>query len=459
MDEEKRTREKRILFLCSLGSFLIPFVGSSINIALPSIGSEFGLDAITLSWIATSYLLSAAVFLVPFGRLADITSRKTVFVSGIAIYTVASLLSAISFSTTMLIVSRILQGMGGSMIFATSTAILAGAVSPQERGKAMGINVAAVYTGLSTGPFIGGFLTERFGWRSIFLLNIFLGLILQWLAYKTLRQEKQSKEESRFDLVGSVVYAISISLTMYGMSNSLSTHGISFIISGLICFLLFIKWETKTENPVFRVDLFVKNRVFAFSNVAALINYSSTFAVTFLISLYLQYVRGFSPRDAGLILASQPVIMAVFSPFAGKISDKIEPRIVASIGMAITTVALIFFAFLTEQSGVVITVANLALLGLGIAAFSSPNTNAVMSSVESRFYGIASATLGTMRLAGQMLSMAMATFMLNHYLGKIKISPSTYPIFMQCMNKTFILFCVLCIIGIFASLARSNVHS
>jgi len=450
MDGENRINEKRILFLCSLGSFLIPFMGSSINIALPSIGGEFGLDAITLSWIATSYLLSAAVFLIPFGRLADVTGRKTVFITGIGIYTTASLLSAVSFSTTMLIISRFLQGMGGSMIFATSTVILAAAVSPGARGKAMGINVAAVYTGLSTGPFIGGFLTERFGWRSIFLLNIVIGLILLWFAIKELRQDKLTKEKSGFDLVGSIIYSISISLTMYGLSNSLTSNGIALIAAGLICFILFVKWEIKTDTPVFHIDLFVKNRVFAFSNIAALINYSSTFAITFLISLYLQYVRGFSPREAGFILVSQPIIMAIFSPFTGRISDKIEPRIVASIGMAITAVALVLFTFITEKTGILVTVANLALLGLGIAAFSSPNTNAVMSSVENKFYGIASATLGTMRLAGQMLSMALATFMLNHYLGKIKISPSTYPLFTHCMNRTFVLFCLLCVIGIFA---------
>jgi MFS family permease len=206
------------------------------------------------------------------------------------------------------------------------------------------------------------------------------------------------------------------------------------------------------------MNLFRSNTVFVFSNLAALINYSATFAVSFLLSLYLQYIKGLSPQNAGLILVSQPIMQALFSPSAGRLSDRIESRIVASAGMALTVIGLLLLTLLNEETALVFIIVSLMLLGFGFALFSSPNTNAIMSSVEKRFYGVASATLGTMRLIGQTLSMGIAMLIFAIHIGKVQITPEYYAPFLTSTQTAFVVFAVLCFGGIFASLARGNVR-
>lgn len=188
-----------VLLIAAMSSFLTPFTSSSVNIALPSIGTNLFLNAISLSWVATAYLLAAAAFLVPLGRIADIYGRKRVFLVGIIIDAIASILGAASNSGSWLIVFRAFQGLGGAMIFGTGMAILTSVFPSQERGRALGINIAAVYTGLSVGPLVGGFLTSQFGWRSIFLLNAFLGLVMTIIVFWKLKGEWAEAKGERFD--------------------------------------------------------------------------------------------------------------------------------------------------------------------------------------------------------------------------------------------------------------------
>jgi len=453
------TQNKRAaLLVATLGSFLTPFMGSSINIALPSIGSELAMDAISLGWVATAYLLAAAMFLVPFGRIADIYGRKKVFTYGILTYTVACVLSAIATSAAMLIASRVLQGIGGAMIFSTGVAILTSVFPAEERGKALGINVAAVYTGLSLGPFLGGLLTEQFGWRSIFVLNVPLGLIIIAFIFWKLKGEWAEAKGEKFDITGSLIYSLLLVATMYGFTQLPDMSGVWLILIGVVGVVAFVKWEMKVKSPVLNIGLFRNNTVFALSNLAALINYSATFAVGFLLSLYLQYIKGLSPQNAGLILVAAPVVQAVFSPLAGRLSDKIEPRIVASAGMGLTATGLVLLTFLGEKTSLGFIVASLVVLGFGFALFSSPNTNAVMSSVEKRFYGVASGMLATMRQVGMTFSMGMAMLLFALYIGRVQITPEYYSLFLRSVNVAFIIFAVLCFGGIFASLARGKLR-
>lgn len=441
------------LLVATVASFLTPFMSASVNVALPAIGNEFLVDAILLSWVPTSFLLAAAMFTVPFGRIADIYGMKRIFTYGILIYTLFSFLSAISNSAISLIIFRVFQGIGASMIFVTGVAIITSVFPPKERGKALGINVAAVYLGLSLGPVLGGFLTQFLGWRSIFYVNVPLCLIVIALLLLKLKGEWAESKGEKFDFPGSMIYSIVLVAIMYGFSILPEVMGGFLIFLGIIGIFAFIKWEMKVESPIMNMKLF-KNRVFAFSNLAALINYSATFAVGFLLSLYLQYIKGFDPEDAGMILVSQPVIMAILSPFAGKFSDKVEPRIIASIGMAITTVGLFFFIFLNKKTSLGFIIVGLAVLGLGFALFSSPNTNAIMSSVKRKFYGVASATVSTMRVVGQVMSMGIVIVIFSLYIGRVKITPIHYPAFLVCMKIAFIILTLLCFVGIFASLAR-----
>ena len=451
-------RKRVVLFIATLSSFLTPFMGSAITVALPSIGREFAVNAVSLGWVNTAYLLAAAMFLVPFGRIADIYGRKKIFTCGMVVFALSLFLSANSTSLPLLVSFQALQGIGGAMIYGTSVAILTSAFPIGERGKVLGINAAATYSGISLGPVLGGVLTERFSWRSIFLAGLFLSLMIIAIVFGKLKGEWAGARGERFDLVGSVIYSISLAAVIYGFSLLPSTFGMLLIFAGGLGLLAFFILETQVKNPVLNVHLFLSNRVFAFSNLAALINYSATFAVSFLLSLYLQYVKGLSPQSAGLVLLAQPVVQAVMSPFSGRLSDRVEPRIVASAGMTLTFAGLLLFAFLNEGTALSLIVANLSLLGLGFALFSSPNTNAVMSSVEKRFYGVASGTLGTMRLIGQTLSMAVAMLILTLYLGEVQITPKQYPLFLEGTRTVFRVFSALCFLGVFASLVRGRLR-
>jgi len=450
--------KKSVLLVVTIASFLTPFMGSSMNIALPPIGREFEMDAVLLAWIPTSYLLSATVFLLPFGRIADIYGRKKIFTYGIIIYTISSLLSATATSAIMLIAFRIPQGIGGAMIFGSGVAILTSAYPPEERGRALGINVAAVYLGLSLGPFLGGLLTQHFGWRSIFLANIPLGLTVITLLFWKLKGEWAEARGEKFDLTGSIIYGLAVIAMMYGLSLLPEILGGVIILVGVLGILAFIWWETRTASPILSMNLFKNNRVFAFSNLAALINYSATFAVGFLLSLYLQYTKDFSPQAAGSVLLSMPAVQAMLSPLAGRLSDKVAPRILASAGMALTTLGLVLLIFLDENTAIGFIIASLMILGLGFAFFSSPNTNAIMSSVVARTYGVASATLATMRQVGMMLSMGIAMLIFAIYIGRVEITPEYYAAFVDSMKIAFIISATLCFGGTFASLARGKIQ-
>jgi EmrB/QacA subfamily drug resistance transporter len=450
------TGKKVILVIATMTSFLTPFMGSSINIALPSIGAEFSMDAVSLSWIVSSYLLSAAVFLVPMGRIADIYGRKRVLTWGIIAFTFFSLLIAISNSVPVLIILRVLQGIGSAMIFGTGVAILTSAFPVRERGRALGINVASVYLGLSLGPSLGGILTEYFGWRSIFWVNVPLGLIVIFMIVWKLKDEWADAKGEKFDLVGSLIYGISLTTMMYGLSVLPDLSAIGYLVAGFFGLLVFLKWEMTTASPVFNVNLFSHNPVFTFSNLSALINYSATFAIAFLLSLYLQYTQGMSAQNAGLILIAQPAVMAVVSPVAGRLSDRIDSRILASIGMALTSAGLVYFTFLDAHTSTGFIIFGLVIVGLGLGFFSSPNTNAIMGSVERKFYGVSSATMGTMRLVGNMLSMGIVTLLFAVYIGRVEITAEYYALFLKSMKAAFIIFAALCFLGVFASLARGK---
>jgi len=456
---ENKISKSTVLFTISIASFLTPFMMSATNIALPSIQRDFSADAVTLSWIATSYLLSTAVFLVPAGKIADIYGRKKLFILGIVIFTLASLFSAFVPSIEWLIGMRVLQGLGGSITMTTAVAILTSVYPPQERGKAIGINVSMVYVGLSLGPTLGGILTSLLGWRSIFYMSAPLGVITLFLTLYYLKGEWADAQGETLDIPGSLIYALTLIAVTYGFTLLPNYSGIVFLLIGMLGGVIFVKRQLRVQYPVFNVRLFKNNRVFAFSNIAALINYGATMSVTFLLSLYLQYIQGMTPQAAGLLMIVQPVVQAVLSPFAGKLSDRVEPALISSSGMAFTALGLFLLIFLNTNTSLPYIVLASIILGIGFALFGSPNTNAIMSSVSKQYYGIASGSVATMRLLGQNLSMALATLMITLYVGKTQISPFTYDLFLQSTHTTFIIVTILCIIGIYFSYSRGNVHS
>lgn len=449
--------KRTTLMVAMITSFITPFMGAAANIALPRISADLNMDAVLLSWVASSYILAAAVFLLPAGRLADIIGRKRIFTSGVILFLAGSIFVAVAWSAFALILGRILQGVGGGMVFGTSTAMLTSVFPAGERGRAIGWNTGAVYLGLSMGPPLGGWMVQHLGWRSIFVLNVLLCLSILFLLTR-LRHEWQEAAYERFDRTGALAYGIGIIALMYGFSTLPGSLGLLFVVGGVMVLLLFLRWESRTASPLIDIKLLSENRVFAFSNLAALINYSATFAVGFLLSLYLQYVKGLSPQMAGLLLVAQPVVMTIVAPLAGHFSDTIEPRWIASIGMGLTALGVLTLVPIDAATPAWHLISSLMILGCGFGLFSSPNTNAIMGSVERRHFGVASAMVGTMRMLGQMLSMGLATLVIAWQIGRERIQGENLPEFLQGMHVLLLIFAILSVFGVFASLARGGVH-
>jgi EmrB/QacA subfamily drug resistance transporter len=453
---EEKTSKKSILLVATFAAFLTPFLGSAVNLALPSIGKDLNANAISLGWVISSFILSSAIFLLPFGRLADIVGRKKIFSLGILLFTISTFLIIFTPNITTLIILRIFQGLSSAMIFGTSLAIITSVFQPGERGKAMGINITAVYLGLSCGPVIGGLLTQYFGWRSIFAFLVPFGIISLILINRRIKTEWAEAAGEKFDWRGSVIYGMALSSFMYGFSRLPSSLGWTCIAIGILMAGFFLFVEKRISNPVFDIRLILRNRVFAFSGIAALIHYSATSATGFFISLYLQYLKGLDARTAGLIMISQPIAMTLLSPVAGKLSDKKNPGVIASAGMGLTAAGLVLLCFIKDTTPNYLIVLLLIMMGIGFGLFSSPNSNAIMSSVEKRHLGVASGVVGTMRMVGQMMSMGIAMMLISLYIGKQTINPSTYPGLVSGMRNGFIIFSILSVLGIFASLARNK---
>jgi len=452
-----------LLAITMVANFFNPFTGAAVNIALPRISAELHLDAVAMSWVTMAYLLASAVMLVPLGKVADRWGRKTVFLIGNIVFMVASFLCAAATSGEFLIAMRILQGLGTSMMVTTSMAILMSAFPPKERGKVIGMNVASVYLGLSAAPVLGGILTQSLGWRSLFIINGSVSVFVAVAIFVAIRTEWKESENGRFDWSGSLLYVLSLILLMYGFSKIPETFALVMTAAGLIGLYSFIRMEVKVKFPVLDVSMFRDNIVYALSNLSAFINYAATFAVSFVLSLYLQYAKHLTPREAGMLLMAQPVLMAMVSVFSGRLSDRFNPKWLASTGMGISVVGLSMLAFLTIDSTNAYILSALGILGFGFGLFSSPNTNVVMSSVENKHYGVASATLATMRNLGMMFSMAIASLSVHIFIGNRALGDSTIPDFMHSSKVIFLLFSVLCIVGVFTSLRNSTrkqpVHS
>jgi EmrB/QacA subfamily drug resistance transporter len=422
-----------------------------MNLALPVVAKEFSLNAISLSWIVSIFLLTSAILPVPFSRLGDMLGRKKIFLIGVLIFTISSVLCGLSTSGQLLLISRFLQGFGASMMFATNMAIVTSIFPPSERGKALGIITATVYISASSGPFFGGMLTHYFGWRSIFFVTSFIGVAVIVGTLTIIKGEWIESIGEKFDWKGVLLYGTGLSTLIYGFSVLPGFIGFVLILTGIIAMIIFIQFEKKLIHPVLYVRMFWENKIFGLSSSAALINYSATFAISFLLSLYLQYVKGFDAHHAGFILIVQPVAQAILSPLAGRWSDIVDARKLATLGMAIIVFGLALLFFLTPTTPLIFIILIAIMLGTGFGIFSSPNMNVIMSSVEKKYLGMASATTNTMRLAGQSFSMGITMMVISIFVGKVKISPEVIPQFMKSIHVTFIILAILCLVGVYAS--------
>ncbi len=448
-----------ILSIVAITSFMGSFLISSVNIALPAIEKSFGLSAVKLSWVITSFLLATAMFLLPVGRWGDLTGIRRVFKTGVIIFTISSIICGFSTSGFWLILFRFIQGIGAAFSSTTGPAILVSAFSPQHRGRVLGMSVSAVYLGLAFGPFVGGMITQHIGWRSIFFISSALGILTILLAFRFLGKDPAyDSENKKMNLTGTAFYMIGLVALVYGSSVIPAITGWLLMGGGLLTLAVFWRIENRSPLPVLETRLFTGNRLFAFSNLAALINYSATFAIVFLLSLYLQKIQGLSPQNAGIILVAQPAVMATFSPIAGRLSDRIQPRYLTTLGMSMCTTGLAAFSFLTTSSPLWVIVLLLIWEGLGFAFFSSPNMNTIMSSVQKNQLGLASGTAATMRVVGQIVSMTVATLFFAGILGNQPLESVAPDLFIKVMKWGFLSFTLISSTGIYFSFTRGKIN-
>lgn len=445
--KEKKNFGKIALILSVIVSFQVAYVSSAINVALPYIAQTFNLDSVFLGWIASAYLLFSAILLIPFGKLADMYGRKRIITYGVIIFILANLISAFSISGTMLLISRIIIAIGSAMIIGNVYSLIASVYQEGEKGNPLAISVAAAYVGLSIGPVLGGFLTQFFGWRSIFIFAIPLGILVLMFIFK-LKGEWLEKDVGGFNVTIISIFALSLIALMYGLSVITKILGFILTIIGLIGCFVFIWLQKKVPNPLIHPRLLF-NRIYIINNLTSLVNYGPGIFSIFLLSLYLQNYRGLSPDQAGILLCVQSVFIAISSALVGRLRDYTRPRYIAALGMALTAVGLTFFIFLDINTTFPYIICGLAIIGFGYGLSAASSTEISLKYVEKRFYGISSASLNTMRVVGQMMGMGITMAVLALFMGTSTLTPENTRAFIESCRIPFLIYAILCFVSIY----------
>ena len=451
MNELRIEFETYVILISFITSFFGVFLSNGIIIGVPAIASDFAMNNVIQNWIPTIFFLVMAVFTVPAGQISGKFGVKKSLLIGVIIFLIGSIGAVISFSTELFLIFRVVQGMGVAFVNVSAMAMIVSAVNPKNRGKALGFTITGVYLATSSSPVISGFLVYNFGWRSIFYFVIpFLVLCIILLVFK-IPQEWKTYEKDKIDIVGSIFYGIGILLFIYGFTNLINITGLIATAIGIILLVVFTVWELRVKSPVFNMKLF-KNTKFTSSNIAALCSYLAIMVVTTILNYHFQYVKGWDAQMSGLILIITPMIMALLAPNSGRLSDKIHPQKLAALGMMITTFALLILVFLDASTPVYMVVVAMILQGIGMGLFSSPNTNAIMSSVPPKDAPTASASQATMRTIGQTMSLGLLTLIFAWVMGSLPLSPEYAGLIVQSSQFICIISSVACIISIFASL-------
>ena len=444
--------KRDLLIVGILVSFLTPFVRSSISLAIPFLAIEFDLSAVFLTWISTIYLLVNAILYIPFGRIGDIYGRKRIFQYGLIIFTISSFISSFSTSGEVFLFFRIFQAIGNAMIFANLNAMISSAFPVNERGKAFGLTSMSVFIGLILGPILGGVITEIVGWRTLFYIDTFIGIIAI-LAITRFKYDWVDAEGEKLDILGSFLLGISLIVILYGFSDFTNNYSLFLVIAGIIGISLFYLVEKRAAFPLINLDLF-KIKRYTFGNITAFINYGAFVSVGFILTLYLQYLKGYSPITAGLIVSAQSIMMILVSPFAGRLSDKIDPGNVSTVGMVLTTIGVALMTLINFENALYLGGFALIIFGSGIGLFYSSNTKMVMSAVDKKYFGVASATLSNIRSMGQIFGMGIVMIIISTVLGNVQITPSNYPELILSLRFSLVAIAVLSAVGIFTSIFK-----
>lgn len=457
MSDETRVfskKEQRLVLLAScLAIFTTPLMGSMVNLALSSIGMEFGISAHDQAWITTAYFLSSVVFLVPFARISDLIGKRKMFLIGLLIIIVGAAFASFAPNYMTLIVCRVIMGAGGAAVSCTSIAMISEVYPRHERGTALGFNTAMVYAGASLGPVLGGFLVDGLGWHSTFYMVIPF-CILALAAMSMFKTDFVAAKGEPFDYKGTVMFGTGIAVATYGMMNIPQWYSFVLMAVGLVLIVAFYLMEKKERYPVLNVRVFEYSK-YTRSVIAMFLNYAASFAVSFFVALYLQNVYDLTASQAGMTMLAQPIIQTLFTPITGRLSDKMDDRILPTLGMIFTTVGLIILALLTSEKNMVQVIVALVILGFGFALFSAPNTNVVMSSVSERLYSEASGTMSMMRQTGMLVSMGIATGCISLFMGDSPITGNIEE-FILALQTAFMICVIMCVIGTFLSWFRGK---
>ena len=439
-----------ILIICTILSFFTVFAVNAVTIVIPSIAAEYGMSNIIQNWVTIIFLLVVAVLSVPAGQISGKYGLKKVTILSIILFIIISIVNVLVTSQEQFLVCRFVLGISLAFINVTSMAMIVSVFPPEERGKALGINITGVYVGLSLSPVLGGILDYNLGWRSVVLFGVpFLFAILALLLTK-IDEEWSSFENIPLDIKGSLTYGIGMVLFMYGFTILNTAMGIALTVLGIIILIGFALIELREKNPVFDIKFF-KNHKFLSANFASLCAYLATYAVTTILNYHLQYIKGLDSQTAGMILLAAPLCQVVLAPIAGRLSDKFVPQILAAIGMALGTISLFLFSSLSSTTSMEFLFVAMIIYGIGFGLFSPPNTNVIMGSVPPKDTSVASAAVATMRTVGQAMSMGILTLVFAFVMGNVPMIEQYYPLLITSCQITCLICVVLCIASVFAS--------
>jgi EmrB/QacA subfamily drug resistance transporter len=394
-----------------VGIYLAALDISIVNAILPVVADAFATDLSAIQWVVTSYLLVQSALLLAVGRLADIWGHKRVYLLGLAVFVMSSVICGLATSTPFLVAGRAIQALGASLIFASLTVILTHVFPSDQRGRAVGVQATIVYVGLATGAPLGGWLTDLFGWQSVFLVNVPIGLLALVLGWRTAPSDIASERREPFDLAGSAVYVLGLGLLLLGLNQGhawgwASTATLGSLLVGVALLASWAAIELRVSSPMIDLRLFGE-RAFAAPVASAFLCYTGISA-TFLLPFALIQGRGLSPAQTGLILTCQTIVMAVTASISGSLSDRIGARTPATVGMVLLSLGLLLQSRIDSTLPLGLIVGIQVLMGLGIGLFTSPISSAILGAVPSERRGVANGVLGTARTLGMVLGVGVA---------------------------------------------------
>ena len=418
----KIERKWLVLLALGLGSLMAALDSSVVNTVLPVLQTYFHSDVATIEWVVTVYMLVLTSMLLTFGRLGDIHGHKKFYIGGFGLFIVSSVLCAMAISPWMLILSRGLQAVGGAMLIANSAAIVTATMPAQERGKSFGLISLMTYTGLMAGPSLGGWLAQAYSWRSIFFINVPVGLTAMLLGILFIPRDEPVEKGKSFDLLGAGAVMVALTSLLLGLNKGAewgwtSWGVITAIAVSAVFLVLFINIEKRVAAPMLDLNLF-KIKLFSMTTISAILNYVCVYSLIFLMPFFLIQGRGMNTAQAGLLLTTQPILMAISAPISGALSDKIGSRKPGMIGMALLSGALIWLSTLNTTAPLWQVIIGLALAGLGTGTFITPNTSALMGAAPRERQGIASGVMGAARNFGMVLGVGMAGAVFTSHLAK-----------------------------------------